>query len=868
MSMPIKKIVSFVILLSIPIVASALDYTLLEPVTGFLPPEAPSLDVYLAGLFRLIIGIAGILAVIRITWCGFNLMMSVSPSAREDAKECIKMSLFGLLLALGAFLIINSLRVGPDGGIAIGNPFVLPETGTRDDYAPGEFGPGLPGSPVCEVVSSNITLLEGQSTNVSALCAPDATDYFWIPSPGSPMIQGDGGLLTFSRAGVYTYRVRGQNAIGLGNPSALITITVTLNPVGICPEVAPTEVVGAIGCAQTNTVLNWSTVGAGNKEENIDMGNGKSVSITFTSGPAGAYGTFQTLGIVDPTTKLPINVNADKFVNISKAQCDFRYDNIDKGACAVAGKNVTLRFQSGMGRPPTGIPGCVLEPNTAYFINVRNEEAGGPLANRTVDTCPTLGTCEFTAKMTQSEGAQFTPPERVQCTPPRPITGTPPTFEITSPSDSAVVGSGELLIGFRAQDVGTISSIRFSVVNAETGAVLSIKIACTLSGSPATGGAPAIPACGSVTESSITMIIPSVQGIYRIEGTVCGTTGRCVRKSVTVTVAFECTPTNTLRCYTLPNSPISAEGRACVPGYEGGAITASQCAPTTPTPGPTPSPTPAPAPVPGPTPPPYTGSAKLMYQNDFESGWGDVLFTGFCPQRGGESQTLFVSSGDSIPAGHEQFALTTAQARKGTHSARTILDPRYACYDNIGRFKLRSEIYMTKSWGSGYRFVDNVDHWYGISILVDASNSLANPPYTIMTQIRPGSGISNALKNTNGNWDYYFEGVSGGQSTGMLGAIEKGRWTDFVFHLRPSQNGNGVVEIWINGVKKYSRTGLDYTSTNRDGETAFAHSGVYYGTYGENYAKYGDRNLPFVAYIDSIRIAQGTDGYALVDPSQ
>jgi len=269
-----------------------------------------------------------------------------------------------------------------------------------------------------------------------------------------------------------------------------------------------------------------------------------------------------------------------------------------------------------------------------------------------------------------------------------------------------------------------------------------------------------------------------------------------------------------------------------------------------------------------PPPPPTSGTAKLMYKNDFDTGWGDVLFTGFCPKRNDSYTTLFMAQGDTIPAGHEQFVRTTAQARSGTYSARVALDPKYACYDEIDRFKIRSEIYMAKSWGSAYKFVDDVDHWYGFSIMIDANSALGNPPYTIMTQIRPGAGISNALKNTGGSWEYGFEGVSGGYSTGLLGAIEKGKWTDFVFHLRPSQTKNGVVEIWINGVKKYSKTGLDYTSTNINGETAIAHSGVYYGNYGTNYPTYGDKNLPFLAYIDSVRIAQGSNGYALVDPSK
>ena len=142
----------FTLAVCIPFFAHALDYTLLEPISGFLPRQVSvSFEDILVRYFRLTIAVAGLLAVIRITWCGFNLMMTVNPSAREDAKHCVQMAIFGLLLALSAFFIINTI-IPQGGGFAI--PLI---PGTADEIG----NAGLPGTPVCKLTSSKTTLYEG-----------------------------------------------------------------------------------------------------------------------------------------------------------------------------------------------------------------------------------------------------------------------------------------------------------------------------------------------------------------------------------------------------------------------------------------------------------------------------------------------------------------------------------------------------------------------------------------------------------------------------------------------------------------------------------------------------------------------------------
>ena len=54
---------------------------------------------YLAGLFKLAVGLAGVLAVVVLIWGGFEYIASAaSPSMRDDAKKRIMAALGGLVL--------------------------------------------------------------------------------------------------------------------------------------------------------------------------------------------------------------------------------------------------------------------------------------------------------------------------------------------------------------------------------------------------------------------------------------------------------------------------------------------------------------------------------------------------------------------------------------------------------------------------------------------------------------------------------------------------------------------------------------------------------------------------------------------------
>ena len=88
-------------------------YTLLEPL--IVPGDAPiketaNIGVYLEGIFKLGIGIASVLAVLMITIGGLQYMTSDKVQLITDAKTTIISALWGLVLVLASFLLLQTIN--------------------------------------------------------------------------------------------------------------------------------------------------------------------------------------------------------------------------------------------------------------------------------------------------------------------------------------------------------------------------------------------------------------------------------------------------------------------------------------------------------------------------------------------------------------------------------------------------------------------------------------------------------------------------------------------------------------------------------------------------------------------------------------
>jgi hypothetical protein len=67
-------------------------------------------QTYLPGLFNLSIGIAAVLAFVMITFGGVTYMVSDSLSGKEDGKKFVNDALAGLVLVIGAWVILNTIN--------------------------------------------------------------------------------------------------------------------------------------------------------------------------------------------------------------------------------------------------------------------------------------------------------------------------------------------------------------------------------------------------------------------------------------------------------------------------------------------------------------------------------------------------------------------------------------------------------------------------------------------------------------------------------------------------------------------------------------------------------------------------------------
>src|SRR3989344_2553730 len=94
------------------------EYQLLEPLpfsSGTLTEKVTAVS-YIPGLFRLMIAIAGVLAVIRLIYAGIMYMSTDAFSGKSEAKGIIEDALWGLLLAIGAWIIVATV-LPTSGGV-------------------------------------------------------------------------------------------------------------------------------------------------------------------------------------------------------------------------------------------------------------------------------------------------------------------------------------------------------------------------------------------------------------------------------------------------------------------------------------------------------------------------------------------------------------------------------------------------------------------------------------------------------------------------------------------------------------------------------------------------------------------------------
>jgi hypothetical protein len=126
------------ILVSLPATALAQEPAVYKPLVNILGGETPSFDAYINLLYTTSITLAALLAVVKIIIAGAKYMLSDVISNKGEALGEIKGALLGLLLIVGAYLILNVINpqlltndlTGTFNKIPVGTPAKTSSLGT------------------------------------------------------------------------------------------------------------------------------------------------------------------------------------------------------------------------------------------------------------------------------------------------------------------------------------------------------------------------------------------------------------------------------------------------------------------------------------------------------------------------------------------------------------------------------------------------------------------------------------------------------------------------------------------------------------------------------------------------------------------
>ncbi|MCB9818540.1 heparin lyase I family protein [Candidatus Nomurabacteria bacterium] len=244
-----------------------------------------------------------------------------------------------------------------------------------------------------------------------------------------------------------------------------------------------------------------------------------------------------------------------------------------------------------------------------------------------------------------------------------------------------------------------------------------------------------------------------------------------------------------------------------------------------------------------------SGSAKIIFTGDFETG----AIQNAASDHDGWGKQL----------NNNPSKVTTEQVRAGKYAWKTDFSRITSYY---GTNKPRAELLKTKP----EMMKLDTEYWFGLSVYIP-SDWVADSNPEILWQIH-GSGnfsqtssppLAFGVSNNNMHMVHRYD-INGKMTTKnfWIAPIEKGKWMDFIVNVNWTGKDNGFIKVWKDGKVIYDRKGT--TGYNYDGT-------------GGAYLKIGDYKWWWftqptsvyrrVLYHDEIRIAEGSDGYNLVNPA-
>lgn len=263
--------------------------------------------------------------------------------------------------------------------------------------------------------------------------------------------------------------------------------------------------------------------------------------------------------------------------------------------------------------------------------------------------------------------------------------------------------------------------------------------------------------------------------------------------------------------------------------------------------------------------PAYT--AELLWTGDFETG-DFSQYKSHLYGEGKHSTKKIVKS--PVRAGKYATELTILETERGG-STRSELISRHN----------DSKIHF--EW-------DGPEYWVGFSFMFKEWDSSAYTFFQIHAPNETKGDKCDYAGNTFSVWGHGADKNSGVSESIVVRVIENGgvsrgkgagsnntvvhkypfplnSWQDYVVNFKLSTKGKGFYKVWKGGKLIYSKSGL--TNVNHKDSCGKEipkdkrrHSGAHVGVYGPSTP--GFRRI----FYDEVRVAIGSDGYALVDPEQ
>lgn len=152
-----------------------------------------------------------------------------------------------------------------------------------------------------------------------------------------------------------------------------------------------------------------------------------------------------------------------------------------------------------------------------------------------------------------------------------------------------------------------------------------------------------------------------------------------------------------------------------------------------------------------------------------------------------------------------------------------------------------------------------LERWYAASYYLPSDYVSDAAPESI-TQWHTNIGSPPlSLWTQNGQWRI----TRFGNKQTIVGNYEKNRWVDFVFHVKWSTAADGLIEVWKNGVKVYTFTGVTMYAGTEAG--AYMRTGIYKWPWNPT-SKIVSTTTKRVLYIDDVRIGNQYATYRDVAP--